>query len=57
MDEKFDRFYNETVEKYEENTSFYPSDILNECPKFRMLVVGETGSGKSTLCCKVFRVG
>ena len=57
MDEKFDSFYDKTVERFEESTSFYPSDILNECPKFRILVVGQTGSGKSTLCSKVFGVG
>ncbi|KAL8827264.1 MAG: hypothetical protein Q9170_007079 [Blastenia crenularia] len=39
-----------------EKTSFYPSDILVECPKFRVLVAGQTGSGKSTLCSKIFRV-
>ncbi|KAL8747748.1 MAG: hypothetical protein Q9190_000406 [Brigantiaea leucoxantha] len=38
------------------NQTFYPSDILVECPKFRILVAGQTGSGKSTLCSKVFNV-
>lgn len=46
---------NQALENFEK-TSFYPSDILAECPKFRVLVVGQTGSGKSTLCSKVFRV-
>ncbi|KAG8529740.1 uncharacterized protein KY384_005221 [Bacidia gigantensis] len=54
MDEKD---FEDAVNKFEEHTSFYPSDILDECPKFRILVVGQTGSGKSTLCSKVFGVG
>ena len=47
--------YKEVLQSYE-RTTFYPTDILEECPKFRILVVGQTGAGKTTLCSEVFNV-
>lgn len=47
--------YKEVLESYETST-YYPADILEECPKFRILVIGQTGAGKTTLCSEVFHV-
>ncbi|MCJ1306757.1 hypothetical protein MMC25_000400 [Agyrium rufum] len=47
--------YVEALKDYEKS-SFYPADILQECPQFRILVIGQTGAGKSTICSKVFGV-
>jgi len=45
----------EIVKNYEK-TTLYPVDILKECPKFRILIIGQAGAGKTTLCGKVFNV-
>lgn len=29
---------------------------IRDCPKFRILIVGQTGVGKSTILSKVFRI-
>lgn len=47
--------YKELLQSYEKST-FYPTDILLECPKFRILVIGQTGAGKTTICSEVFNV-
>jgi GTPase SAR1 family protein len=39
-----------------EKITLYPTDILKECPKFRILIIGQAGAGKTTLCGKVFGV-
>lgn len=31
-------------------------DPIRNCPKFRILIVGQTGVGKSTLLSKVFKI-
>jgi len=46
----------EDIMKSYEKSTFYPTDILKECPKFRILVIGRTGAGKTKLCSKVFQV-
>ncbi len=33
-----------------------PSTILSECPKFRILIIGGSGVGKSTICSHVFGI-
>lgn len=33
-----------------------PSNILSECPKFRILIIGSTGVGKSTICSRVLNI-
>ena len=33
-----------------------PSNILSECPKFRTLIIGGAGVGKSTICSLVFNI-
>ena len=43
------------VKKYEKST-LYPTDILKECPRFRILIIGQSGAGKTALCGKVFGV-
>ena len=52
LDEKH---YQEALQSYEKST-FYPEDILQECPKFRILIIGQAGAGKTTICSKVFHV-
>ncbi|KAH6893493.1 hypothetical protein B0T10DRAFT_546720 [Thelonectria olida] len=32
------------------------SAVMDECPRFRILVIGKTGAGKSTICSRVFNV-
>ncbi|KAF4634398.1 hypothetical protein G7Y89_g3713 [Cudoniella acicularis] len=44
-----DKDYGQVLESYDKST-FYPADILAECPKFRILVIGQTGAGKTTIC-------
>lgn len=31
-------------------------DPIRNCPKFRILIVGQTGAGKSTIMSKVFKI-
>ena len=32
------------------------NNILAQCPKFRILIIGRSGVGKTTICSKVFKV-
>jgi hypothetical protein len=55
-DEVIQEFYNN--HRDEMDTSKYPvpqpSEIFKECPKFRILIIGRMGTGKSTICRLVF---
>lgn len=46
----------ELLEEYRQAISAQTEDIIPDCPKFRILLLGKTGVGKSTLSSRVLGI-